>query len=309
MSKSNVEMSLDDIIKANKSKDKGTVKKNRGSNLSSKGVVKRGRKGPKQPQNNGVRKANGPKAVGKRVLNKSNKAVSTVATKKLVQKLVKKALAQTNVARVGPVRNVALARRNVQRPKFRGARAVKKTVVLKMNPRSRVISRRPRANVQEIIATRGRGPVRFNQNVVVSAVPRRRINYVPNVVTRPVMVRAVPKRVVQQRAQPVYQMVNVAGNRPSIRDHISRLRTSRPVNVIQVPQVVYRRQQRPQQQQQRRQNFQPQRPRFINQQRPAVRQQRQQNNFSGNRQFKNDPFFEPPNFLQRIPIQVEGRRY
>jgi len=302
---SNVEMSLDEIIKANKSKDKAEKKVAGKGNKS--GV--RGKRIAKQPQKNRLQRAkpaNASRKLGTKKVNNKPGKTTTVATKRLVQKLVKKALAQSNVRT--PVR------KTLQRPKFLGGRVVKKTVVvnrLKLNPRSRVINRRPRINTQKVFAVRGRGQIRYNQNLDNGQQIVRRVNYVPRIVTKPVLLRTIPRNVVQtvrrQRQVPVYQSSNVVRSGSSVRDHILRLRTG-GVAARQAPQVVYV-QQRPQRQQ--RQNFQRQRSNFQQQQRP--RQQRQ-NNFV--RQFKTEPFFEPPNFLQRVPVQtvvsqnrVGGRRY
>jgi len=307
---SNVEMSLDEIIKANKSKDKAVKKVASKGNKS--GV--RGKRVANQPQKNRLQRAKPANASGKLGAKKVNSKpgkTTAIATKRLVQKLVKKALAQTNVRT--PVRRTLQ-----QRPKFRGGRVVKKTVVvnrLKLNPRSRVISRRPRINTQKVFAVRGRGQIRYNPNLDNGQQIVRRVNYLPSIVTKPVLVRTIPRNVVQtvrrQRQVPVYQTTNVVRNSSSVRDHILRLRTG-GVARRQVPQqVVYVQQQRPLRQQQRKQNFQRQRGNFQ-QQRP--RQQRQ-NNFA-RQQFKTEPFFEPPNFLQRVPVQtvvsqnrVGGRRY
>jgi len=301
-------MSLDDIIKANKTKGKAGNKAAGKSNKSSNGL--RGKRIAKQPQKNRLQRtkpANASGKLGARKLNNKAGKTTAVATKRLVQKLVKKALAQSNVR--------TSVRKPLQRPKFRGGRVVKKTVVvnrLKINPRSRVISRRPRVNSQKVFAVRGRGQIRYNPNLDNGQQILRRVNYLPNIVTKPVLVRTIPRGVVQtvqrQRRAPAYQASNIVRNSSSVRDHILRLRTG-GVAARQVPQVVYV--SHPQRQHQRRQGFQRQRGNFQQQQRP--RQQRQ-NNFV-RQQFKNEPFFEPPNFLQRVPVQTVvgqnrvGRRY
>ena len=104
MSVNKVEMSLDDIIKANKGKAKtnkrgGVSQKATGSQKTPKRVVNPANRISKFQQ----------KGADKRVQNFKKNAnntrgrlqnLNTVATQKLVQKLVKKALAQSNVSRI-----------------------------------------------------------------------------------------------------------------------------------------------------------------------------------------------------------------
>lgn len=307
MSSNKVEMSLDDIIKENKNKDKGAKKGNSRDAKGSSGILRRGKKISKQPQKGRVQKGdalNAQRIVSKRPVRTPNPTSSTVATKRLVQKLVKKALAQSSV------QSQAVSRRTaIQRPKFRGGKVIRKTVVvnrLKLNPRSRIISRRPRGNaiVQKVVTVRGRGQPRFVPNVGNAALVRR-VNYAP-VAARPVMIQTVPRVVVQQQRQrqlPVYQPRKIMQGRPSVRDHISLLRTSGGRRQA-APQVVYVTQPQRQQRSPRQRNFRQQQQQVINYQ-PQQRSQLRRNNFSNQRpvHFKSEPFFEPPNFLQRVPVQ------
>uniref|UniRef100_A0A915DAA6 Uncharacterized protein n=1 Tax=Ditylenchus dipsaci TaxID=166011 RepID=A0A915DAA6_9BILA len=316
MSSNKVEMSLDDIIKENKSKGKGAMKGNRRVIKATNGILGRGKKIAKPAQKDRLQKgkaSNTPRTAQraqrpvKRVVRTPNQTPA-VATKRLVQKLVKKALARSNLQtqavsrRVGP-----------QRPKFRGSgRVIRKTVVvnrLKLNPRSRVISRRARGNavIQKVVAVRGRGQARFAPNVGNAALMRR-VNYAPVVAARPVMVQAVPRMVPrmviqqprrQRRLPVVFQASNIIQGRPSVRDHISQLRTGGRRQPA--PEIVYVTRPQGQQRGPRQQEFRQQVSNFQPQQR---RQLQRRNNFSNQRpqQFKTDPFFEPPNFLQRLPV-------
>ncbi|KAI1724423.1 hypothetical protein Ddc_05659 [Ditylenchus destructor] len=298
MSINKVEMSLDDIIKANKGVNKSNGKGKTGgkANTSLQGTKRR--QISKQSLKNRSPKGRAPVNRGRGGLTNTNKAATTV-TKQLVQKLVKKALAQTNIGRN---RTVGL-QRSAQRGNIRGGRIVKKTVVLnrmKINPRSKVIARR-RVVPQKVVTVRRQRPIQYRETFAVQQPVVRRVNYVPNNTRRPVIVRQQPRTVIVQPRQPNYRRGNNVGNggRTSIREHINQMRQG---------YVMTTRVQRRQPQQQvrviRETQFVPSRPQRNRQQR--------NNNFGnrGQRKAEYNPMFEPPNFLQRIPSQNSGgRRY
>ncbi|KAI1716341.1 hypothetical protein DdX_07388 [Ditylenchus destructor] len=251
----------------------------------------------KQSLKNRSPKGRAPVNRGRGGLANTNKAATTV-TKQLVQKLVKKALAQTNIGRN---RTVGLPR-SAQRGNIRGGRIVKKTVVLnrmKMNPRSKVIARR-HIVPQKVVTVRRQRPIQYRETYTVQQPIVRRVNYVPNNTRRPIIVRQQPRTVIVQQRQPNYRRGNYVGNggRTSIREHINQMRQGHVMTTR-----VQRRQ--PQQQQVRvirQKQFVPTRPQRNRQQR--------NNNFGnrGQRKAEYNPMFEPANFLQRIPSQNSGGR-
>ena len=291
-----VEMSLDEIIKENKKKEqKEKTDGKRGPAGNKRGAIRRrpggvAKKQGTSPQKKGVR-GRGPVRAqqgGSRQLaskfRSTQKPAATQATKQLVQKLVKKALRTSLVARAQPVvRNVI--RRG-------GARIPRKITALnRLSAKSRVIARR-----QPIAAPviRGRGQVRYQRNP--PAIIRRRT------IIRPVQVVEQPVR--RFNRKPARQQF-VQQN--SIRSQLMALRQQqqgrqRVVYVQQPPQprqqVVYVQQQPRRRQQQQRvfvQRRTQQQPQFFrNQQQP-----RRNNRFRGNNN-NSDPFFTPPNYLQRV---------
>lgn len=289
-----VEMSLDEIIKENKKKEqkeKVEGRGKRGQAPQKSGAIRRRSGGVAKKQGASPPKKNvrgrGPVRAqqgGSRPLvsrlKSTQKTAATQATKKLVQKLVKKAL-RTNLVRTQPVvRNVV--RRG-------GVRVPRKVAVLnRVNARSRVIARRQPITAP---AVRGRGQVRFQQNP--PAIIRRRT------IIRPMQVVEQPVRRFNRR--PARQFVDPAQN--SIRSQLMALRQQQApsrqrVVYVQQPQprqqVVYVQQQpRRRQQQVVVQRSRPQQSQFFRQ----PKQQRRNNRNSNN---NNDVFYEPRNFLQRI---------
>lgn len=290
-----VEMSLDDIIKANKNENKGKNAKGKFGGKANKSLqgTKRRQISKQSPKNRGPKGkiGKGPIRGGKGGVINANKA--TAVTKQLVQKLVKKALAQSNIGRN---RTIGMAT-NSQRGKIRGGRIVKKTVVLnrlKISPRSRVIARR-RVVPQKIVNVRRR-PIQYQQTYTVQQPVVRRVNFVKNNARRPVIVRQQPRTIIVQERQQNYRRGNFSNGRGrSIRQHINQMRQGYAMTA-------------PRQQQQVRVIRQTT---FV-QPRPQ-RNRQQRNNFGnrGQRKVQYDPMYEPPNFLQRIPSQnsAGGRRF
>jgi len=281
MASSKVEMSLDDIIKANKGKQRkgGIAGKTRGikkgaeKRKSLKGVAKRKPTG--QKNNTQARRLKAGPAKGK----KKSVPVLNSATKKLVNKLVKKAISQTQ-KKQQVIRNVVvpIGRRSVG--------AVKKTIVLKgVSNRSRVIGRRQRVSIlpPTVNLVQSRTPVVYKTSPAIVQIPARRArgrNY------RPV--------IVQQSPQPqIYRQVQPRRGGASIRDQV---RAMRQQEVVYVQPKSYRPRQPPRQVYVQEQFNRGQRAYGRVQQRP--RQNRSRRVFN-----KGEPFVDPPNFLQRVPSQ------
>jgi hypothetical protein len=298
-----VEMSLDDIIKVNKKKEqagKGNnrnkpANKNTNARRRTGGIAKK--PSQNQPKKTAVTRRNTrTRAVGRPLNRKSGppqKIPAVSATKKLVNKLVKKALAQTTVGRRQP-----LARNVIRRG---GARLPRRSGVLnRISNKSRIIRRMPTLPAVSPVApiARGRGQIRFP---AVQANVVRRVGGAR---------RTFARRIPQQQQQFVRRAVNVIPQN-SIRGQISALRRQQqPVQqrVVFAPpprrqqQVVYV-------QAPPRKQFVVQQPR--RQQQQGFRQQ-QRNNFrrnnARNNNNNNGAFFDPPNFLQRVPAQAQVRR-
>jgi len=290
MASRKVEMSLDDIIKANKGKQrKGVAGKGTSKSPATKKGVARGIK-RKPLKGVAKRKATGQRNIAQtRRLKagpaKAKKGVPSVnaATKKLVNKLVKKAISQTQ-KKQRVIRNVVVP---IGR---RTGGPVKKTIVLKgVSNRSRIIGRRQRVAVlpPAVNLVRRRAPVVYNSSPAVVQIPARRGNY--------------RQIVYQQSPQPrIYRQVQPAGRRSgaSIRDQV---RAMRQQDVVYIQPQSYR-------------SRQPRRQVFVQEQssrgqRGYGRFQRRQNR--GRRVFnKDDPLIDPPNFLQRLPpAESTSRRF
>ena len=313
MSVNKVEMSLDDIIKANKGKAKtnkrgGVSQKATGSQKTPKRVVNPANRISKFQQ----------KGADKRVQNFKKNAnntrgrlqnLNTVATQKLVQKLVKKALAQSNVSRI--VRGKPIGKPAIRR---RGAvRYVKQPVVLsRVSPRSRVISRNQRfpngrsvvrlASNQQFLPTVSRVKYVAAVRPIIKRQQQQRITYVRQpkrkqvqIVTRqqirrPAFIQKQRPIIVQQQSPVGFRRNGAGGSRvgTSVRDQIAALRQQQQVVYVQrpKPQVTYVQREVQPRRQSRGRNA-----RFQGQRKPQ--QQRRPNR-------NNDPFYEPPNYLQRF---------
>lgn len=243
-----------------------------------------------------------------------NRAVIS-ATKNLVKKLVKKAIAQNVVST-----RVARRQKIIRIP---ANRLRQRTIVLnRVNARSRVIARRRNVTAKNPLV-RGRGPVRFIQSdmpttsrAIMSIPPRRRNrNTIQYIQTRPVMV---------QRAIPAFVPKNINNNNTqlrqavTIREQINAMRRATRVRQLQsqfikqeqqrqIPVFRPRRQQAQQviqvvQQRPRPRRQQPQQ--YIILQQPQQQQRYRRQQFRGGQQRRQqvqfDPMFSPPNFLQRI---------
>jgi len=275
-------MSLDDIIRANKGKQRKVIAgKGTGKSPATKKGVARGIK-RKPLKGVAKRKDTGPRNIAQtRRLKagpaKAKKGVPSVsaATKKLVNKLVKKAISQTQ-KKQQVIRNVVvpIGRRS-------GGGHVRKTIVLKgVSNRSRIIGRRQRVAVlpPTVNLVRRRAPVVYNTSPAVVQIPvARRGNY--------------RQIVYQQNPQPrVYRQAQPAGRRggASIRDQV---RAMRQQDVVYIQPQAYR-------------SRQPRRQVYVQEQSP--RGQRGHGRFQGRqnrgrRVSNKDPLIDPPNFLQRLP--------
>jgi len=269
-------MSLDDIIKQTKKSGsaknvtRNVVKKNRNpvnrirKNISKKAPI------PKKRINNRIAAAgkNSSMIMRKKRNQISAKINQTLLTKRatanLVKNLVKKALAQSTVPRRGPVFRGLNKRQNQLTTRARGA-------VRNISRRSRVIARarQPRMiTLPPVSRDRVRGPITYTP--VLETIPAvRRIRYIPqrmglnNYVARNNRNRAPNNRPVRT----IRQQINAL-----------RFRQGNTRNYQRQPAQAYN--QRNQQPIQRRQQF-----------------YRQTNKQQGG----NSSFYEPANFLQRIP--------
>jgi len=283
MASSKVEMSLDDIIKANKGKQrkgvaaKGQAIKKKGAvkRKSLKGVIKRKTTGQKNNAQARRLKTGSSKAT-------KNSPVVNSATKKLVNKLVKKALSRSQ-KKQQVIRNVVVP---IGR---RSGGGVKKTIVLKgISNRSRVIGRRQRVVLPPTVnLVQSRTPIIYKTSRAVVQIPTRRSNY------RPI--------ILQQSPQPrSYRQVQPRRGGASIRDQVRAMRQQ---------EVVYAQPQPYRPRQPRRQVY-IQEPSYRGQRGYGRFQQRPRQN-QGRRVFnKNDPIIDPPNFLQRVPpTESASRRF
>jgi hypothetical protein len=353
---SKLEMSLDEIINAQKSKGQAAVKKTfaggkgarkvfankrqpnkraskfkRGNvgagriisgnrNMKPKGRLNKQRKvGMLKRQNN---------AVIKKKINLQNKRNIVAAAKKLVRKLVKKAIAQNL-----PVVPVAV-RPSKRQIRVRTNRLRQKSVLNRINVQSRAIGRRYLVNSQQnspvaMQNVNGRGPIRFNTQMPtfqhVFSTPSRIIN-------------SKPQRVKFQPQQPFYstprrqQLIsnNMSQNVSQVLSVRAQINAMRRANRVQQLQNQFVKQQPTQkvfiQQPLARRQFQqvimsrpPRRTQYIliKQQTPRQKIVQMPNNsgntskgffrrqqLSGQRRNQKfsavNTFYEPPNFLQRI---------
>jgi len=286
--KTKVELSLDEIIKNNKKEQKGGNRNvRRGAGNARAGVRRKGqgvlkRRPVGAQKNRAVLKRSNVNKNGNQA---SASTINKVATQRLVSKLVKKALKQVTVARapkIGAVRNVIRGRRGG----IRNRGQQRNNALNRVSQRSRVIGRRSRILDRAPVISlsnrprggRGnrRGGNRNAQVVLARSEPnpiRAQLNFL---------------RRQQQRSQ--RQQVVQA---PVIRQQ-QQQRRSFPVQRRQATRVIYVQEQRP----------------------PPVRRQQQQIVYvqqQPRRQFSrggrrpqgrnnaNNPFYEPPNFLQRVP--------
>uniref|UniRef100_A0A914H1P8 Uncharacterized protein n=1 Tax=Globodera rostochiensis TaxID=31243 RepID=A0A914H1P8_GLORO len=252
-----LEMSLDEIIKANKSK---TNRVNVRPNVRKIQIV--GKRSPigaaskKMPigrrqfggqqlikKNFGIPKRVAFNSRGNRPIGKINRGGGVVsvrknvalqnsavisATKNLVNKLVKKALSQSNVATVASLRSKRFPVNRLQRSR---------TIVLnKINRRSRVISRQrvPVQHQQQPImvqrVVRGRGPIRFASTTSVVSPAR---NNVPKRLRRVNFNQRQPVVLVQQQPSQAVQRFVPSFSSMSVRDHINALRRANTVQQLQ----------------------------------------------------------------------------
>jgi len=292
-----MEMSLDEIIKNSKKFD---AKKGQGG----KGRAGGNKVASKSPTKAGVAKR---KPVGKKPALKSRagtmkrvavkrranvqqvakKVPTNIATKKLVQRLVKKAVAKKirSVNVRTPLKSTrrrfaSRLGRQVGGAIVRG-RVVKKNVIQRVRPAIQRIVALPQVSQQFV-----RAPVTYVQ----SAPARRRGN------------RGI--------AQQMYQPLRLSGGRNNVRNQVAVIRrqvyapVQQPIVIQRVQQPVQRQRvvqyQRPQQQHQFIRYVQPQRSQRNQQQRGRQFQNGQRG--QRRRVVKNEglPFYDPPNFLQRI---------
>ncbi|KAL3104138.1 hypothetical protein niasHS_002165 [Heterodera schachtii] len=242
-----LEMSLDEIIKANKSKTNQASINGRKTQMTGKRLI-RGNIAKRKPfvrkQINGQNQTKkfGLKRVGINVrrgrpLRKSNRVVvmrknfaaknraAISATKNLVNKLVKKALNKSNVSPRG------------KRFIVNSARRVRTIMLNKVSPRSRVITRQR----QRIVAVQPQQQPVFVQRVVRGRGP---IRYASDAAIVPQTMKMVPKRRFRinpmQQQQPVVLVQNQSPKRRlpsfssmSVRQHINALRRATTVQQLQ----------------------------------------------------------------------------
>lgn len=318
MSSNKLEMSLDDIIKANKNKDKSNRFPKNGKRVRNNRVFKKNQKARRRIQNrrsiitNIENRRKNNKNINRnfqannRNNSKNNKAkATTVATKKLVQRLVKKALAQRNFTseNVRPINR-----------KFGGIHIVKKSLALnRLNARSRVINR-IRNNIGMVrqipvrqirqTAIRQVRPLQTRRQITYNTLPASStIQYAPisfqkKYLQRQRKVQRIQPVIVQEQVQTrrhnphLYQFVQMPNRENSVRSQIQAMR--RQVFYINTQQNRPIRQNRMQQQ-----NRQIRQNRMPRQQNRKLQQQRVR---FVNRQ--HNPFYEPQNFLQRIPVEM-----
>jgi len=158
---SKVEMSLDDIIK----KDRKSGQQNRGKQgVSKKTIARKGKFGKKVGGNKQQRNAGG------------SKPVNNAATKRLVQKLVKKALAQSGAARPNNGGNQGRVVRKANKP-FRGVS--RRSKLIQKAPKTetvvvrRIVQHRPKPRPQIVREVIVQEPVRQQ---IYAPLPARRFN-------------------------------------------------------------------------------------------------------------------------------------
>jgi len=302
--KSKVDLSLDEIIKNNKkgpNVGKRNVRRGVGNAVLRKkgqGVLKR--KSTGTPKRTVLKRGN--KSIGKKNNQAGPSTVNNPATRRLVNNLVKKALKQVTTARgpkVGAVRNVIRGRRGAVRN--RGGQARNNASLNRVSQRSRVIGRSPRMVNRAPITVLANRSGRANRSAVMT---RREPN--------PIQAQLnFLRRQQQQTQRPQLARVPVIRQQP---------RRQIPVQRRQVPRVIYVQPQRSQPVRRQPQQI------IVVQQQPRRQFSRggQYSRGGGGGQFSrggqfprggrrpqrqnNDPFFDPPNFLQRIPAaQSFGR--
>lgn len=320
MASSKLEMSLDDIIKQTKKTERtqkkvgGSVRKSP-SKKTSIGLARKNKRigrqrvnvaGKNKQMKNIKPVVNQRKNVRAGLANKrrngvvvKNKPLTTAATMNLVKKLVKKALTQTNTIR--PIRGGIRGKFNNRNG---NPRILGRSPLNRINQRSRVIGNRQRILAPiPMPAVRGRGN-RIMVPVMETIPAVRRIRYVPQRVAnnnfggmmgQVVRNNRAPRRIPQQQQQRF----------STIREQINALRqgSARTQNRQQFLMVQQQPRFRPVQQQQFRRRQQPQQ----RQQQQFVRQRKQT---QGQQVGGASAFYDPPNYLQRIPTQqINNRRF